>query len=239
MDALVVLVHSPLVGPITWMPVAEELSQLGVEVLVPSLTDHGGDEQPFWRQHAEAVVRPLTSVPDSRPLILVGHSGAGPLLPAIAHAAGHPVAAYLFVDAGLPEDGQSRLDLMEKEDPGFASQLHAHLTAGGRFPTWSEDDLRAEIPDAGLRRGVVAEVRPRGHAFFTEPIPVFTDWPDAPRGYLRLSPAYVVPARRAAAAGWAYREIAAGHFHLVVDPSSVTRMLLDLMKECGVGWARH
>lgn len=239
MDALMVLVHSPLVGPITWTPVAQELSRMGVEVLVPSLTDREGDERPYWRQHAEAVAQALGPVPERRPLVLVGHSGAGPLLPAIAHAARHPVAAYLFVDAGLPEDGQSRLDLMEKEDPEFAEQLRNHLAAGGRYPSWSEDDLREEIPNARLRGGVVAEVRPRSQAFFAEPIPVFTGWPDAPCGYLRLSPAYVVPARRAAAAGWAYREIDAGHFHLLVDPSGVTQVLLDLVKESGVGWARH
>ncbi len=235
MDALVVLVHSPLVGPLTWAPVAEELGRLGMDVLVPPLTNREGDEQPFWRQHAEAVARALAPVPDRRPLVLVGHSGAGPLLPAIAQAARHPIAAYLFVDAGLPEDGQSRLDLMMAEDAEFAGQLREHLAAGGRFPTWNEEDLREPIPDTRLRRAVVAEVRPRSQAFFADPIPVFAGWPDAQCGYLRLSPAYVVPAQRAIAAGWAYREIEAGHFHLLVDPAGVKQMLIDLMNECGVG----
>ncbi len=239
MDALVVLVHSPLVGPLTWTPVAEELGRLGAEVLVPPLTNREGDEQPFWRQHAEAVARTLAPVPDRRPLVLVGHSGAGPLLPAIAQAAQHPVAAYLFVDAGLPEAGQSRLDLMAAEDPEFAGQLREHLAIGGRFPTWSEDDLWEVIPDAQLRREVVSEVRPRSKAFFAESIPVFTGWPDAPCGYLRLSRAYLVPAQRAIAAGWAYREIEAGHFHLLVDPAGVTQMLIDLMNACGAGRAER
>lgn len=242
MDALVVLVHSPLVGPLTWTPVAEELGRLGAEVLVPPLTNREGDEQPFWRQHAEAVARALAPVPDRRPLVLVGHSGAGPLLPAIAQAAWHPVAAYLFVDAGLPEAGQSRLDLMAPEDPEFAGQLREHLAIGGRFPTWSEDDLREVIPDARLRRGVVAEMCPRSQAFFAEPIPVFSGWPDAPCGYLRLSPAYAVPAQRAIAAGWVYRAIEAGHFHLLVDPTGVAQTLVDMMNDCGGGrdgrWGR-
>ncbi len=235
MDALVVLVHSPLVGPLTWAPVATELCRLGVEVIVPSLTDRDGDGLPFWRQHAEAVAQALAPVPDGRPLVLAGHSGAGPLLPAIAEASRHPVAAYLFVDAGLPEDGQSRLDLMAAEDPEFAGQLREHLAAGGRFPTWSEDDLREAIPDAGLRRDVVAGLHPRSQAFFAEPLPVFPGWPDAPCGYLRLSSAYLVPAQRAMDAGWAYRDIEAGHFHLLVDPGGVGRALMELMNACGVG----
>ncbi len=242
MDALVVLVPSPLVGPLTWTPVAEELGRLGVDVLVPVLLDREEDERPFWRQHAEAVAQELRFVPEGRPLVLIAHSGAGPLLPAIAHAAGKPIAAYLFVDAGLPEAGQSRLDLMMAEDPEFARQLREHLADGGRFPTWSEEDLRESIPDARLRRDVVAEVRPRSQAFFAEPIPVFAGWPDAPCGYLRLSPAYTVPARQAMAAGWVYRAIAAGHFHVVVDPAGVAQTLVDMMNDCGVAldgrWGR-
>ena len=33
-------------------------------------------------------------------MILAGHSGAGPLLPAIRQATGRAIAGYLFVDAG-------------------------------------------------------------------------------------------------------------------------------------------
>lgn len=235
MHALVVLVPSPLVGPLTWSLVAEELGRLGVEALVPSLSDREEDERPFWRQHAEAVAQELRFVPEGRPLVLIGHSGAGPILPAIAQATGHPVAAYLFVDAGLPKNGQSRLDLMAAEDPAFARHLRDHLAAGGRFPAWDEDDVREAIPDARLRREVLADLRPRSQAFFAQPIPVFAGWPDAPCGYLRLSPAYTVPAQRAIAASWSYREIEAGHFHLLVDPTTVAQMLIDLMNACGVG----
>ncbi len=235
MHAVVVLVPSPLVGPLTWAPVAEELRRLDVEVLVPSLSDREEDERPFWRQHAEAVAQELRFVPEGRSLVLIGHSGAGPILPAIAQAAGHPVAAYLFVDAGLPEDGQSRLDLMGAEDPTFARHLQDHLAAGGRFPTWDEDDVREVIPDARLRREVLADLHPRSQAFFTEPIPVFAGWPDAPCTYLRLSRSYMVPAQGAIAAGWPYREIEAGQFHLLVDPLDVARTLLELMNSCGVG----
>ena len=73
-------------------------------------------------------------------------------------------------------------------------------------------------------------MRPRPLAFFTEPIPVFAGWPDAPCAFLQFSPAYDVPARRAREAGWRYREIAAGHFHMLVDPAAVADALLDLIE---------
>jgi hypothetical protein len=65
-------------------------------------------------------------------------------------------------------------------------------------------------------------------SFFLEPIPVPAGWPDAPCGYLRLSPAYDGPANRARAAGWPVREIDGNHFQMLIDPAGVTTALLDL-----------
>src|ERR1700751_3091577 len=110
MDSLVVLVHSPLVGPFTWSMVAEQLRQRKVDVLVPKLTDRDYTNLPYWEQHTEAVKRALADVPQERRVVLVGHSGAGPLLPAIHRAIARPVAAYIFVDASRPHPGQSRFD---------------------------------------------------------------------------------------------------------------------------------
>jgi hypothetical protein len=41
MESLMVLVHSPLVGPFTWSLVARQLQAGGFDVLVPTLTDCG------------------------------------------------------------------------------------------------------------------------------------------------------------------------------------------------------
>ncbi|MGH2535448.1 MAG: alpha/beta hydrolase [Thermomicrobiales bacterium] len=229
MRSTFVLIHSPLVGPLTWSLVADELQQRNVETVVPALTDDTGADLPFWRQHAEAVARAVAPLPPDRPVALVGHSGAGPLLPVIGQRIGRPVAAYLFVDAGIPIDGASRLDLMANEDPEFARHFREHLTAGGRFPAWTDGDLAAILPDRCLRRQLIADLRPRALAFFTEPIPVFPGWPDAPCGYLKFSAPYDVPARRAREAGWPDREIDAGHFHMLIDSPAVAAALLDLV----------
>src|SRR6266568_9323205 len=123
MDNLVVLVHSPLVGPFSWSLVAQHLQAAGFDVLVPTLSDSGETPPPYWQQHAASVQRALVSIPPERPLVLIGHSGTGSLLPVLAQAAQHPVKAYLFVDADLPHPGKTQLDEMEASVPEFAQEL--------------------------------------------------------------------------------------------------------------------
>src|ERR671937_737858 len=95
-----VLVHSPLVGPATWTPVARELERRGRQAVVPSLFGVATAQPPRWRFCVDAVRAAAGDV--RRPVVLVGHSGAGPLLAAIAGALGPTVSRLSFVDAGLP-----------------------------------------------------------------------------------------------------------------------------------------
>jgi pimeloyl-ACP methyl ester carboxylesterase len=231
MNPLWVLVHSPLVGPMTWRLVSDELRRRGEEVLVPALTDSEETVAPYWQQHADSVARALEATPAERPLILVGHSGAGPLLPAIRRRSGRPVTAYLFVDAGIPQDGASRLDLLAWESPEWTEEFRQALTEGARFPTWVEEQLREVIPDVELRRELVAELRPRALPFFKEPIPLFRGWPDAPCAYLQFSSTYAPYAEYARQQGWPVRELEAGHFHMLVEPETVTDVLVELVGE--------
>ena len=221
-----VLIHSPLVGPLTWSLVADEMRQHGLDVLVPRLRDSPESKEPFWRQQACSAAEDLAEIPETASVALVAHSGAGPLLPAIRQSLRNPVHGYVFVDAGIPRAGASRLDLMKSENPEWAAQFQQELEQGGRFPTWSMDDLQEIIPDEGLRRQMVAELHPRGLDFFTEPIPVFEGWPDAPFIYIQFSPAYGIPAAQARQAGWPAYEMDAGHFHMLVDARSVTDLII-------------
>lgn len=231
MDALLVLVHSPLVGPFTWSQVAQYLQSAGYDVLVPTLTDSGETPPPYWQQHATSVQQALASIPQDRPLVFAGHSGAGSLLPIIAQAAGHPVKAYLFVDAGLPHPGQSPLDEMEASVPAFAQELRQHLASGERFPNWSDEDLVEELPDARLRQQMLAEVQPRPLSFFEEVMPAVAGWPDAPAGYLLFTQGYQHFLEQAQRAGWPTRAFHAGHFHMLVDPAAVAMALIELLEE--------
>lgn len=226
MSDVYILIHSPLVGPLTWNLVAEQMRQRGIEVIVPTLSDAADSNEPFWKQHAESAA--ALHIPQDRRVILVAHSGAGPLLPVIRQSLANPVNAYVFVDAGLPRNGASRLDLMKSEDPAWAAQFQEELERGGSFPNWTFEDLQEVIPEETLRKQMVAEIHPRGLPFFTEPIPVFEEWPDAPCAYIKFSPPYQGAAEQARQAGWLTYELEAGHFHMLVDAKTVT----DLIVRC-------
>jgi hypothetical protein len=224
-----VLIHSPLVGPITWSPVAARLQERGVETRVPALSEAGDPAAPYWQRHAQSIADWLRQTAPAAPILLTAHSGAGPLLPAIRAAAGlDTVCAYLFVDAGVPVNGRSRLDLMAAEAPEWAETFRRFLESGGRFPEWTEAQLREVVSDDSLRRQLLAELHPRGLDFFAEPIPVFPGWPDAPCGYIRFSQAYHQPWAEAQKNGWPTLEQEAGHFHMLVDPDAVAGMLLEI-----------
>lgn len=228
--AAFVLIHSPLVGAWTWSLVADGLHTRHIEAFVPALTDSASDPRPYWQQHAQSVARELAFLPADRSLILVGHSGAGPLLPAIRQRLPQPVSAYIFVDAGLPHNGASRLDLLATESPTLANHVHQHLEAGGRFPEWTDEQLRRIIPNPHQRQHLLAELQPRSLPFFTEPIPVWAAWPDAPCAYMQFSPSYAASRRFAQQASWLIRTVDAEHFHMLVEPTIVAALLIEIVQ---------
>ena len=222
-----VLIHSPLVGPFTWEMVYQTLTSQGLKAMIPTLQDSSDSALPYWQQHVESVARDLAQLPQKESLVLIAHSGAGPLLPAIRHRLTHSIYAYVFVDAGIPTGGLSRIELMKLEDQEWAEQFHKTLLDGEQFPMWTEDDLREIIPDRESRQKLVAEIRPRSLPFFTEPIPVYDDWPDAPCVYIKFSEAYEWDAVQAKQMGWRVNELRAGHFHMLVEPLTVANLIVE------------
>jgi hypothetical protein len=78
---------------------------------------------------------------------------------------------------------------------------------------------------------MLAEMRPRALPFFTEPIPVFSGWPDAPCVYIRFSAPYQSVAARAKEYGWPVYELESGHFHMLVDEAAVTDLIVEAVNK--------
>lgn len=225
------LVHSPIVGPDTWQPVAEQLRGRGTRAWVPRLRD--GGPEPFWRQHVNAVMAVAQAeVAAGATVTVAGHSGAGQLLGLVTAAlreGAWNVDACLFVDAGLPTQGGSRLEQFRRQEPEFADELEAALASEAGFPQWDDEVLLPLVPNPVRRADLLRGVRRLPRSYWEEPIPAVSGWPMVPCGVLLLSDGYEPTARAASEAGWPVHRFAVGnHFFLLLDPARVADQLLDL-----------
>lgn len=226
-DTAFVLVHSPLVGPASWRPVAHELERRRRVAVVPSLLGVADAPAPHWR-HVPEAVRAATSHLQV-PIVLVGHSGAGLLLPVIADALTVDIAALVFVDSFLPPPA----DRLVLGPTAFMSHLRA-MAIDGVLPPWSrwfgEDAMRKLVPDKRLRTALEGEMPHLPLPYFEASVPVPDSWNQRPCAYLLLSPdPYRQSATEARAVGWHVLEIrGVQHFAIATDPIPVTEALLDL-----------
>jgi pimeloyl-ACP methyl ester carboxylesterase len=225
-----VLVHSPLVGPSTWSAVARELERRGRTVVVPSLVGVADAAPPHWRHCVEAVEAATEGL--SAPVALIGHSGAGPLLPAIADGLAVEIAALVFVDAFLPPARGSA----PPAPPGFMDQLKA-LATEGVLPPWSswfgEEGLRELVPDRATRAALEQEMPRLPLAYFETSVPVPPGWDEPRCAYLLFDrDTYGESAADARRRGWPVAEIpAANHLALLTDAESVVGALIELERE--------
>jgi hypothetical protein len=229
---VLVLVHSPHVGALTWQPVAEVLRARGQAVVVPSLASVTDAGPPYYPRLAGRVAAAARATQPAGPLLLIGHSGAGPLLPAVAAAWGGAVAGAVFVDAGLPYPGVSWL---AAAPPALREALR-RLAAGGRLPPWHEwfppGTLDGLLPDPALRGRFVAELPRLPVAYFEEPAPP-GDAGAGRSGYLQLSAAYQEAAAAAARRGWPTVREAADHLAPLTRPEWVADRLAELVGRLG------
>jgi hypothetical protein len=226
----VVLVHSPAVGPLTWRSVAAELSSVGRAALVVSLVGAFEDGPPYHARVAARVAKGVDSI--ATPIVLVGHSGTGPLLPCIAAAVPGPVEALIFADAGLPRPGRSWFD----DAPSDLANHLRTLAHDGLLPRWPDwfgpDGIDGLLPDARLRKDFVAEAPRLPLAFFGEPAPSAA-WP-GPFGYLLLSDAYSEEANRSRAVGAPVVTRLSNHLAMLTRPRMVADALRELLADLHV-----
>jgi hypothetical protein len=195
-----VLVASPFTGPFAWSRVADVLRARGSRVTV-----HGVDD----------VIDP--------PIVLVGHSGAGSRLPAIAAELGG-VERAVFVDALLPHPGRSWAQTVPAE---FVAKLESQAV-DGRLPPWCEwwgdDAMQLLLTDDALRAEFVANCPRVDVAALHEVMP---DVPVPPATYVQLSPAYETETAVAREMGWPTIVLDLHHLALLTDPEAVADALVQ------------
>src|SRR5450755_2672898 len=110
-----VLVHGAWQSAGTWDLLVPLLEKRGHRVITPVLTGLGTDQGRLapdvtLQQHIEDVLLELARFQDR--VILVGHSYAGMIISGVVETNPTQVGRLVFLDAFIPEDGQSALDLL-------------------------------------------------------------------------------------------------------------------------------
>jgi thioesterase domain-containing protein len=222
----IVLVHSPFLGPASMRPLADALAARGWPAVLPDLRVTVA-APPVHARLIGSFADAIAEAEVAGPLVLVGHSGAGPLLPGFADALDHPVSALVFLDAGLPTPGRSWRDTAP---PELFTALRDQSRDGllPNWPDWFPPDLLPRlVPDTVLRAQIAEEAPEVPLAFLKEARPS-VQW-TGPAGYLRLSAAYDQDAAAARKLGWPVRRLDAHHLATATDPDAVADVLLELL----------
>ena len=235
--ATLVLVHGAWQSNGTWDVLAPLLEKRGHRVITPVLSGLGTDRSRLspditLQQHVRDVLGELSKSPDR--VIVVGHSYAGMIISGVAERNPTQVRRLVFLDAFIPEDGQSVLDLLPPEigthfrgvarDHGDGCRLpggEGQLDLWGLKPGKARDFVRARLCDFSL-------------PCFEEPLPLPANRKASIPATFIASVAEEYPARpffapfaaKARALGWEVAELNTGHDSHVERPGEVADILL-------------
>jgi len=232
-----VLVHGTGHGGWCWGEVAGLLSASGAEVYAPTLSGVGDRFDPASRDadlttHTADIIDLLLGE-DLRDVTLVGHSYGGTVITAVAAVAPERLRMLVYLDAYVPDAGQSQLDLWPAEMRAEI-QVGALADRGFRSPPTPEV---LGITDPALASWVRTRITPHPLAAYREPVPEGDARSAAlPRAYIRCSQGPMTSllepfAEKARSRGWAYQEIASGHDAMLIAPREVAQALLELVDQ--------
>lgn len=232
--ATFVLVHGTGHGGWCWQKVAPLLRAGGSEVYTPTLTgladrSHLLDCGVDLTTHITDVAT-LLFYEDISDVVLVGHSYAGMVITGVAAKVPERLKLLVYLDAYVPDDGQSEVDLWPAEMRA-AIQADEAASRGLRQPP---SPAFLGITDPEMADWVKARMTPHPLATYTQPAPVGSAKSAAlPRVYIRctagpttsLFAPFVAKAR---AGSWEVHEIATGHDAMLTAPRDVAELLLEL-----------
>jgi pimeloyl-ACP methyl ester carboxylesterase len=238
-----VIVHGGFGGGWEWAEVARELRVQGHEVHTPTLTGMGErwhlGPKVGLSVHVKDVMASL-EFEDLHRVVLCGASYGGMPVTGAADQSAERIALLIYIDALVPKDGQSALDLFPAT---VGEMIRANADADGHG--WVEVP-EAILPPAGLipedkRARYVSRLRPQPVATFTEAVQLTDGIDTIPRAFIRCivegpegAGDPIAPiAARAMAENWLYREVHAPHDPHLFDPGGTAELLHELAITCG------
>lgn len=219
-----------------WKKVRPLLRAAGHQVFTPTYTGLG--ERAHLSSRSVTLDTHIADVlgvidcEDLNDIVLVGHSYGGMVATGVADRAGDRIAKLVYLDAFVPDNGQSLLDLLPAE--ARSGRQNAAATQGDGWllpPNPSPPDTSPED---------MAWITPRRRwqpiACFTQPITLRNAAASPPRTYIyctRIAPedTFGQFARRfRSASGWQLFEIDASHSPNVTAPEALVRILDRIAK---------
>ncbi len=233
-----VLVHGAWQSTGTWDLLVPLLEKHGHHVTTPILSGLGTDETRLsaditLRKHIEDVSVAVSKCQGD--VILVGHSYAGMIISGVAETSPNQLQRLVFLDAFIPEDGQSALDLLPPDIGTYFRNIAREHGDGWRLPGGE-----GQLDLWGLKPGEARDfVRERLCDFtlrcFEEPISLPANRKAAipatfvtcvAEGYA-ARPFFAPFAEKARARGWQIAELDTGHDCHVERPAEVASILLS------------
>jgi pimeloyl-ACP methyl ester carboxylesterase len=236
-----VLVHPAWFGGWCWRKVIPLLRAAGHLVHTPTLTGlgeraHQATPQVTLGTNIDDVVNVLF-YEDLDHVILVGNSSSGAVITGVADRVSDRIDRLVYLDAFVPRDGQSVVDLIPPDRRRAMQELVQSEGDGWLLPRFSGTPWEEFIPtawevsDEADLRWALPRLCPTPFGHFTEPVQLRI--PDAdmpPRLYIRSRwphPGFDAFARYAQSnPGWTYAEIDSSHLPQITDPGQLVTLLL-------------
>lgn len=233
-QATFVLIHGAWHGGWCWKKLTPLLRAAGHEVYTPTLTGladraHLLSPQIGLNTHI-ADITALLAYEDLHNVILVGHSYGGMVITGVAEVAAQRLAHLVFLDAFIPQDGQSLFDTIP--DHGAPMQkIAAEAGDGWHVPL---GQATFGVTDEADIAWMATRITSQPLRSFEEPVHL-TD-PAAlalPRSYVlcrKDGPSRFYPfAEQAQHAGWGYYELTACHDAMITMPEELAAILLQIV----------
>ncbi|MGA7022658.1 MAG: alpha/beta hydrolase [Pseudolabrys sp.] len=228
-----VLVHGAWHGGWAWRRVVDRLSARGHRAFAPTLTGLG-DRAHLLRPGIDlslhiADVLGVIKYEQLRNFVLVGHSYGGCVISGIAEVMPDATDSLVFLDAFIPDNGDSTFDLVQ---PAVQEVIRGAL-AGGEITVPVRDAAAFRVNEKD-RTWVDSLATPQPIATMTEKLTLSGARERMPRkAYIRASGYPNVSfekahARAKADPTWRTYEVPCGHDVMIDEPERLTEILLEV-----------
>jgi pimeloyl-ACP methyl ester carboxylesterase len=232
-----VVAHGAWSAAWAWKKMRPLLRAAGHEVWTPTYTGlgeraHLATPAVDLDTHIADVIGVL-DMEELRDVVLIGHSYGGMVATGVADRARARIAQLVYLDAFVPEDGQSLFDLQSAETRERMRGLARTGGEGWRVPP---NPMPADTPAADAAWASPRRL-PHPLKAFEQPLRLAGKNPPLPRSYIycrRIGPVDVFgqfAARARREGGWRYFEIDASHNPHITAPQALLALLEKIVSE--------